>query len=64
MVMGAALAIVRAGYGGSASLVDVAVVRAVDSPKRVVSAPAVLAVVVLEIRQQGRTELLMAGTGL
>ena len=49
---------------GSASLVDVAVVRAVDSPKRVVFAPAVLAVVVLEIRQQGRTELLMAGTGL
>ena len=32
--------------------------------KRLVFALAVLAVVALEIRQQGRAELLMAGTGL
>ncbi|WP_300405032.1 DUF2752 domain-containing protein [Nocardioides sp.] len=65
VVMGAALAIVRAGYGAATHRWltlqwSVLPLRT----KRLVFALGVLAVVALEIRQQGRAELLMAGTGL
>lgn len=65
VVVGAALAIVRAGLGvATHRWLTLQWSALPSSTKRLVFALAVLAVVALEIRQQGRADLLMAGTGL
>lgn len=65
VVMGAALAIARAGYGAVTHRWLTLEWSALPPlTKRIVFAVGVLALVALEVRQQGRAEMLMAGTGL